>query len=61
MPPDLRYVRGWPPRVPTIEEAGVVAASRAPILARHGLANLYPDACAVRDRFADLITVKRAA
>ena len=48
-------------RVPTIEEAGVVAASRAPILARHGLANLYPDACAVRDRFADLITVKRAA
>ena len=61
MPPELRYVKGWPPRIPTIEEAGVIALSRAPILARHGLANLYPDAGAVRDRFAGLIALKRAA
>ena len=29
MPPDLRYVKGWPPRIPTIEEAGIIAASSA--------------------------------
>jgi hypothetical protein len=61
MPPDLRYVKGWPPRIPTIEEAGIIAASRAPILSRHGLADLYPNAGAVRDRFSDLIALKRAA
>ena len=61
MPPDLRYVKGWSPRIPTIEEAGIIAASRAPILSRHGLADLYPNAGAVRDRFSDLIALKRAA
>jgi len=61
MPSDLRYVKGWPPRIPTIEEAGIIAASRAPILSRHGLADLYPNAGAVRDRFSDLIALKRAA
>ncbi len=61
MPPELRYVRGWPPRIPTHDEAAIIAASRAPILARHDLSNLYPTANAVRARFADLIDVKRAA
>lgn len=54
MPPGLRYVRGWPPRLPTPAEAAEIAAARAPILARHGLANRYPDAAAVVARFAEL-------
>ena len=43
------------------EGGSSIAASRAPILSRHGLADLYPNAGAVRDRFSDLIALKRAA
>jgi len=64
MPTALRYVSGWPPRLPTIREAEAIAAARRPILARHELADRYPRAGAVRDRFAELIANrarKRAA
>jgi 3'-phosphoadenosine 5'-phosphosulfate sulfotransferase (PAPS reductase)/FAD synthetase len=60
MPPALRFVKGWPPRAPTIDEAKRIAAARAPILARHGLADLYPDSLAVIARFAELLAAKRA-
>jgi 3'-phosphoadenosine 5'-phosphosulfate sulfotransferase (PAPS reductase)/FAD synthetase len=58
MPPELRFVKGWPPRMPTNDEAGRIATARTSILRRHGLRNLYPDAAAVRTRFADLIALK---
>ena len=61
MPPSLRFVKGWPPRVPTVEEAGLIASARAPILSRHGLRNLYPNTAAVRDRFAELVALRDAA
>lgn len=61
MPPALRYVRGWPPRLPSLPEAEVIAAARAPIVARHGLSDRYPTARAVRERFAELLATRRAA
>lgn len=60
MPPDLRFVKGWPPRLPTEDEAARIATARTPILRRHGLRNLYPHAAAVRARFAELIALKDA-
>lgn len=60
MPPDLRFVKGRPPRLPTLAEAGVIAEVRGALLRRHGLANLYPDAGAVMWRFAALLEAKLA-
>lgn len=54
MPAGLRYVKGWPPRMPTLAEAEDIAAARRPILARHRLANRYPTGSAVQARFAEL-------
>jgi 3'-phosphoadenosine 5'-phosphosulfate sulfotransferase (PAPS reductase)/FAD synthetase len=56
MPPDLRYVRGWPPRLPTWEEAYEIAQARRPILDWHDLRDLYPTPAAIIDRFSDLMT-----
>jgi len=55
MPPGLRFVKGWPPRLPTIEEAGRIALARAQLLELHGLHNHFPNAHAVRQRFAELL------
>lgn len=60
MPANLRFQRGWPPRVPTPDEADAIAAARAPILRRHDLENRFPTGRAVRDRFADLIALQRS-
>ena len=54
MPSDLRYVRGWPPRLPTRAEAEIIVAARRPILATHHLANRFPTPEAVVARFAEL-------
>lgn len=61
MPPDLRYVKGWPPRRPTLEEAAAIATARQPILQFHGLADNFPHAAAVRQRFDDLLEAKARA
>lgn len=61
MPKGLRYIKGWPPRLPDKDEAAAIAAARAPILARHGLANRFASGRAVRDRFAELIATRLAA
>ena len=60
MPPELRFCRGWPPRMPTTDEADRIAAARAPILRRHWLENRFADGAAVRGRFAELIAAKAA-
>lgn len=54
MPAGLRYVKGWPRRMPTLAEADDIAAARRPILARHRLENRYPTGSAVQARFAEL-------
>lgn len=59
MPTDLRFIKGWPPRVPTSDEAGRIAAARTPILRRHGLRNLFPTGPAVQARFDELLAAKR--
>ncbi|WP_288806383.1 phosphoadenosine phosphosulfate reductase family protein [uncultured Novosphingobium sp.] len=61
MPPDLRFVRGSPPRLPTLPEAEVIAAARHEILAQHGLANRFPTGRAVQRRFAQLHDARQAA
>ncbi len=60
MPADLRFCKGWPPRLPTLDEATRIAASRASILARHRLDNRFSDARAVRGRFEQLMLAKPA-
>lgn len=60
MPADLRFCKGWPPRLPTLDEAARIAASRASILARHRLDNRFSDARAVRGRFEQLMLAKAA-
>ena len=54
LPADLRFQKGWPPRVPTTSEAARIAEVRARILGHHGLPNLYPRAGDVIARFAEL-------
>ena len=61
MPADLRYVKSWPPRAPSPDEAGRIVAARRPILARHRLRELYPAAAAVMARFEDLLARKATA
>ncbi len=58
MPAGLRYVKGWPVRLPTLDEADAIVAARAPILARHGLDNLYPTGASIVDRFGELMDAK---
>ncbi|QNE07822.1 phosphoadenosine phosphosulfate reductase family protein (plasmid) [Croceicoccus marinus] len=60
MPADLRFCKGWPPRVPTFDEAHRIAAARGPILRRHRLENRFPDAAAIRARFTGLLAAKAA-
>lgn len=60
MPAVLRFVKGWPPRVPTLDEAVQIAAVRGTILRRHGLQDRYPNGAAVRARFEDLLAARHA-
>ena len=60
LPADLRFTRGWPPRIPTITEARTIAAVRAELTQRHRLENKWPTAEAVRERFGELHAAKTA-
>lgn len=60
LPANLRYVKGWPQRIPTLAEAKVIANVRAQILAMHNLDSPYRLARQVRDRIAVLHDVERA-
>ncbi|MAX00255.1 phosphoadenosine phosphosulfate reductase family protein [Sphingomonas sp. 179-I 2A4 NHS] len=57
MPPGLRYVKGWPLRLPSQSEAEDIAAARRVILARHSLAERFPTASSVIERFAELLAI----
>ncbi|MGB3798125.1 MAG: phosphoadenosine phosphosulfate reductase, partial [Alteraurantiacibacter sp.] len=54
MPSDLRFRRGWPPRVPDTAEAGLIAEARAHIIRELALDNAFPTADAIRARFSEL-------
>jgi 3'-phosphoadenosine 5'-phosphosulfate sulfotransferase (PAPS reductase)/FAD synthetase len=58
MPAGLRFVKGWPPRLPTPAEATRIAVARGAILDRHRLQNIFPDGPAIFFRFAQLLDAK---
>lgn len=60
LPADLRFKRGWPPRVPTKTEAVAIASVRDAILRANGRPNHWPHPSDVRDRFAELHIAKAA-
>lgn len=57
MPAGLRYVKGWPIRVPANDEAEQIVVARRIILAHHGLDDPYGSPRAVIDRFAELMSL----
>lgn len=59
MPARHRYVKGWPLYLPSLDEAEVIARARRQILAHHHAASPFVTASAVRDRFAELLAMKR--
>lgn len=59
LPANLRYVKGWPQRVPSLDEARRIHDVRAGILARHNLITPYTSAQLVRDRIAELHDAER--
>lgn len=61
LPADLRYEKGWPPRIPTLAEAATISRVRSVILSQHSLSSPYETAAAVRDRFAELHQRKQRA
>lgn len=61
MPPDLRYVKGWPPRAPTHAEAREIGAARSAILYHHGMPQLWTDPHSVMARFDHLLREKEKA
>jgi 3'-phosphoadenosine 5'-phosphosulfate sulfotransferase (PAPS reductase)/FAD synthetase len=61
LPADLRFKRGWPPRIPSLDEAQKIAAVRNELLRRHNLRIRWPDAAAVRARFAELHAAREEA
>ena len=54
LPSDLKYIKGWPPRVPDYDEARAIADVRRTILAHHHLDTPYPTPSKIIDRFAEL-------
>ena len=60
MPAELRYVKGWPQRLPTLAEAELIVQAREPLLLRHGLEIRYGSAQAVIGRFEELMDAQAA-
>lgn len=58
MPAGLRYVAGWPVRLPTMAEAEAIVSARRSILAHHEQPEIYPTPQSVIDRFAELMAQK---
>ena len=54
LPSDLKYIKGWPPRVPDYDEARAIADVRRTILAHHHLDTPYPTPSKIINRFAEL-------
>lgn len=59
MPANLRYVKGWPQRIPSLAEASIILTARTAILAMHDLETPYTTPALVRDRIAELHEAER--
>ena len=60
LPPDLRFTKGWPPRIPNADEAEIIHRVRATICAHHRIEDHWPSPKAIRTRFAELHAAKAA-
>ena len=60
LPRGLRYVKGWPPRTPTVAEADEILRARRVILGHHGLQERFASSMSVIARFEELIEAGRA-
>ncbi|BBB14332.1 phosphoadenosine phosphosulfate reductase domain-containing protein [Sphingopyxis sp. FD7] len=60
LPADLRFTKGWPPRIPAHDEAETICSVRGTLTSRLRIANRWPTARAVRERFAELHAAKAA-
>lgn len=61
LPARHRFVKGWPLYVPTMDEAAAICSGRSSILRMHGREDIFNTAGKVRDRFAELVEMSRAA
>ncbi|MBB4617978.1 phosphoadenosine phosphosulfate reductase family protein [Sphingomonas abaci] len=59
LPANLRYVKGWPQRVPSLGEATIIHAVRARILKMHRLETPFTTPVQVRERIAELHNAQR--
>ena len=60
LPPGLRFMKGWPPRVPDLEEARKIHRVRSALRSTHGLTDHWPNPGMIRERFAELHAAKAA-
>jgi 3'-phosphoadenosine 5'-phosphosulfate sulfotransferase (PAPS reductase)/FAD synthetase len=60
LPANLKYVKGWPQRIPSLGEASVILSTRTAILSMHGRRSPYDTPVRVRERIAELHDVERA-
>lgn len=58
IPDDMLYVKGWPTRVPTLEEAELLAGIRRDVGRLQGLAVQYVDGPAIVERYRELMAAK---
>lgn len=58
MPAGLRYVKGWPVRVPILDEAARIVEARRAILRHHDQPEHYATPSSVVDRFAELMELR---
>lgn len=52
-------MKGWPQRVPSLDEAAVILGVRTRIMAMHGLTSPYTTVVQIRDRIAKLHDAQR--
>lgn len=55
IPDDMLYVKGWPTRVPTLEEAELLAGVRRDVGRLQGFTMQYVDAPAIVERYRELM------
>lgn len=60
IPEELLYEKGWPLRVPTLDEARALAEVRIQVSQLQGFTSNYLDAASIRDRYHELIAARDA-
>jgi 3'-phosphoadenosine 5'-phosphosulfate sulfotransferase (PAPS reductase)/FAD synthetase len=58
IPEHLKYVKGWPTCVPSLEDAALLAEVRREVSGLVGIKSLYTTAGEVRDRYDELMKLK---